>query len=173
MDIINHSAGLIMPFHILDAVIRGIHPAMRLLSPTQTPTQLEVYCVLHLHLSVVWWRILRVKQWPLNCIQRWWENFDKLLCHYILDTMLYSDTQNYMDFLDSNLQWQSFKFNLHLLLLHLVGWVLLCHYVYHIKCVFTCISTCALVILKTCLNWCIPDWKSHCLSCNIHNSALE
>ena len=40
---------------VIDAVIRGIHPAMRLLSPTRTPTQLDVYCVLQLHLSVVWW----------------------------------------------------------------------------------------------------------------------
>ena len=28
MDIINHSAGLITSFHMIDAVIRGIHPAM-------------------------------------------------------------------------------------------------------------------------------------------------
>ena len=59
MDIINHSAGLITSFHMLDAVIRGIYPAMRLLSPTLTPTltptQLDVYCVLQLYLSVVWW----------------------------------------------------------------------------------------------------------------------
>ena len=55
MDIINHSAGLITSFHMLDAVIRGIHPAMRLLSPTRTTTQLDVYCVLQLHLSVVRW----------------------------------------------------------------------------------------------------------------------
>ena len=30
-------------------------------------------------------------------------NFNKLLCYYILDTILYSDKQNYIDFLDSNL----------------------------------------------------------------------
>ena len=34
-----------------------------------------------------------------------------------------------MDFLDSNLRLLLFKFNLDLLLLHLVGWVLLCQYV--------------------------------------------
>ena len=30
-------------------------------------------------------------------------NFNKLLCYYILDTILYPDKQKYMDFLDSNL----------------------------------------------------------------------
>ena len=38
----------------------------------------------------------------------------------------------------------SFKFNLHFLLLHLVGCVLLYHYVCHM-CVFACNITCALL----------------------------
>ena len=54
-----------------------------------------------------------------------------------------------LTFWDPKLQWLSFKFNLHLLLLHLVGCVFvmsLCMpYVCIVSlCVFACISTCAL-----------------------------
>ena len=58
-----------------------------------------------------------------------------------------------MDFFYSKLQRLSFKFNLHLLLLHLVGCVMsLCIPYVCIVClrVFACISTWALGILKTC-----------------------
>ena len=69
-----------------------------------------------------------MKQCTLNCILDT-EKFQLTFVLLNLDTIFYSDRPNYMDFLDSNLQWLSFKFNLHLLLLHRVGCVLLCHYV--------------------------------------------
>ena len=100
MDIINHSAGLITSFHMLDAVVRGMFtPCNAIFSPTRTSTQLAVYCVLQIYLSVVWWWILRVKQCPLNCIKRCWEIFNQLMCYYILILYYTSDTQNYMDVL--------------------------------------------------------------------------
>ena len=40
---------------------------------------------------------------PTQLYPKMMRNFNKLLCYYILDTILYSDKQNYMDFLDSNL----------------------------------------------------------------------
>ena len=107
-----------------------LHLEMRLHSPTRIPSQVAVYCVLQKHLSDVWSWIIRVKQCPLNCIKRCCKIFEKLVCYYIW-TLYYIRTRIIinMDFLNSNLQWLSFKFNLHLLLLHLVGCVLLCHYV--------------------------------------------
>ena len=33
---------------------------------------------------------------------RMMRNFNKLVCYYILETILYSDKRNYMDVLDSN-----------------------------------------------------------------------
>ena len=90
------------------------------------------------------------KQCPPQLYPRCWDIFNKLLCyvnfgHYIL----FGKAELY-GFLDSNLQWLSFKFNLQLLLLHLVGFVLLCHYLCRYVCivslrVFACISTWALV----------------------------
>ena len=41
---------------------------MRLHSPTRTPAQLAVYCIFQIHYCYRWWGILRVKQFPLNCI---------------------------------------------------------------------------------------------------------
>ena len=40
---------------------------------------------------------------PTQLYPKMMRNFNKLLCYYILDTILYLDKQNYMDFLDSNL----------------------------------------------------------------------
>ena len=40
---------------------------------------------------------------PTQLYPKMMRNFNKLLCVHILDTILYSDKQNYMDFLDSNL----------------------------------------------------------------------
>ena len=40
---------------------------------------------------------------PTQLYPKMMRNFNKLLCYYILDTILHSDKQNYMDFLDSNL----------------------------------------------------------------------
>ena len=40
---------------------------------------------------------------PTQLYPKMMRNFNELLCYYILDTILYSDKQNYMDFLDSNL----------------------------------------------------------------------
>ena len=80
-----------------------------------SPTQLAVYCVFQIHYSDVLWWIIRVKQCPLNCIPDA-EKFQLTFVLLHLDTILFSDKQNYMDFLDSNLQWLSFKLNLHLLL---------------------------------------------------------
>ena len=41
---------------------------------------------------------------PTQLYPKSMRNFNKLFCYYILDIILYSDKQNYMDFLDSNLQ---------------------------------------------------------------------
>ena len=44
MDIVNHSAGLVTSYHMLDTVVRGMfNLPMRLNSPTRTQTQLAVY----------------------------------------------------------------------------------------------------------------------------------
>ena len=76
-----------------------LHLWMRFPSPTRTPTQLAVYCVLQIYLSDVWWWILRLKQCPIKCIQICWEIFDKLLCYYIW-TLFYIRTRRIiMDFL--------------------------------------------------------------------------
>ena len=156
----------------------SLHPAMRLPTPTRTPTQLAVYCVLQIHLSDVWWWILLVKECPLDCIQRRWKIFNKLLCYYI---------GHYIIFRTRRIIWTFWiqicsDYNLNSMYIYycyiwLVGFCYVIMYtILSVYCKFmciTCISTCALGILKTCLNWYTPDWKSHCLSCNIHNSALE
>ena len=52
MNIVNHSAGLITSYHMLDAVVRGM---FTLPDEVHSPTQLAVYCVFQIHLSDVWW----------------------------------------------------------------------------------------------------------------------
>ena len=72
-----------------------------------------------------------------------------------LETIVYSDKRNYMDFLDSN-----FSVTILSILFTFItvasGWLcfVMCYYVYHYVCivslcVFACISTCTLGILKT------------------------
>ena len=73
-----------------------------------------------------------------------------------LETILYSDKRNYIDFLDSNFTVTiNFNYYLHLLLFA-SGWLcfVMCYScislcVYCKLCVFACISTCTLGILKT------------------------
>ena len=124
-----------------------VHLPMRLYSPTRAPPQLAEYCVFQIHDSDVWWLILRVKHCPLNCILRCWEisiHFCVIIFgHYII----FGQAELYGLFY-SNLQWLSFKFNLHLLLLHLVGCVLICNYVCNIVCVCVCVFTCISTLVR-------------------------
>ena len=101
MDIINYSAGLITSFHMLDAGVRGMFTPCNEIAFTNT-----IKCVLCIAdtLSDVWWGIRRVQHCPLNCIQRCSDIFNKLLCYNIWTLYYISDTHNYMDVLDSNLQ---------------------------------------------------------------------
>ena len=55
--------------------------------------------------TLLWCLVLNSsdKTVPTQLYPKMMRNFNELLCYYILDTILYSDKQNYMDFLDSNL----------------------------------------------------------------------
>ena len=116
--------------HMLDAVVIGMFPPWNEIAFTNTNTISGVLCIAA---KFVWCLVLNSsgETVPTQLYQKMLINFWQTFVLLYLDTILYSDTQNYMNFLDSNMQWLSFEFNLHLSLLHLVGCVLLCHYVYH------------------------------------------
>ena len=139
MDIVNHSAGLITSYHLFDAVVRGkiTPPDEAVFTNKNTNTISGVLCFS----DTSFWclvRILWVKQCPLNCIQSWWNSSINYMLVY-LDTILYSDKYNYMDFWDSNLQWLSFKICLHCLLFLLVVFCCVIMYAICLYCKCMCI----------------------------------
>ena len=85
------------------------------------PRQLTMYCVFQIHYFDGWWDILRVKLCLLNCVQGWWEISINLCVIIFWNYIIFGQVELYGLFFIQILQWLSFKFYLHLLLLLLVG----------------------------------------------------
>ena len=82
------------------AVVRGM-----VTPPDEIEFTNTISGVLCISDALLWCLVLNSsdKTVPTQLYPKMMRNFNELLCYYILDTILYSDKQNYMDFLDSNL----------------------------------------------------------------------
>ena len=104
MDIINHSAGLIMSFHMLDAVVRGMFTPCNDIAFTNTNTN-TISCVLCIADTFVWCLVVNSsgETVPTQMYPEILRNFSINICVIIFGHYIIVRTQN-MDVFDSNLQ---------------------------------------------------------------------
>ena len=118
---------------MFDAVIRR-----RMVAPPDkvayTNTINNVLCISD---TLLWWLVghSSSKTVLTQLCPRLMRNFNKLVCYYIWKLYYIRTSRIIWTFWIQILQWLSFKFYLHLLLLLLVGCVLLCVIMYIIMCV--------------------------------------
>ena len=132
MDIVNHSAGLVMSYHMFDAVIRGMVAPPDKIAYTNTINNIQ--CISD---TLPWCLVGNYsgKTVPTQLYPRMMKNFNILVCYNIWKLYYIRTSGIIWTFWIQILQWLSFKLYLHLLLLHLVGCVLLCVIMYTIMCV--------------------------------------
>ena len=121
-----------MSYHMFDAVIRGmVAPADKV---AYTNTINNVLCISD---TLLWCLVGNSsgKTVPTQLCTRMMRNCNKLVCYYIWKLYYIRTSGIIWTFWIQILQWLSFKFYLHLLLLHLVGCVLWCVIMYTIMCV--------------------------------------
>ena len=102
MDIVNHSAELIMSYHMLHAVVRVMitPPDEGALTNTNTNTISGVLCTVYFRYITLMFCGEIV---PTQLCPKMMRNLNTLLCYYTW-TLYYIRTSNCMDFLDYNLQ---------------------------------------------------------------------
>ena len=84
IDIINHSAGFITSFHVLDAVVRGMFTPCNEIAFTNTNTN-TISCVLCIADTFVWCLLVNSSGETVSTqlYPKFLRNFDKLLCYFI------------------------------------------------------------------------------------------
>ena len=106
MDILNHSAWLMTSYHMLDVVVRGMFTPWDEISFTSTNTN-TISGVMCISDTLLWCLMVNSsgETVPTQLYPKMLRNFRWTFVLLYLDTILYSDTHNYMDLLDSNLHY--------------------------------------------------------------------
>ena len=163
MDIVNHSAGLITSYHMFDAVVRGmITPSNEVVfTNANTNTISGVLCISD---TLLWCLVVNSsgKTVSIQLYPKMMRNFNKILCYYIW-TLYYIRTGGIIWTFCIQI-YSDYHLNYIYIYYCCIWLVVFCYGIKYAICVYckfmwiTCISTCALGILKTCFHSCTPDW---------------